>query len=337
MKTIIKSSLQYLRTAVVLCLISHANNLKSQDIIIKTDSNRIQSIIQEINQDDITYKLFNYSDGPRITISKTEIAYIKYKNGVIDYFTMPVSQSTSNICDLDKYNMDGDMPTYIPYSEKRNKKCEKLYLHKNYLGVNFLSFLNTSIGFNYMRDFAKEHLIVNVPVAFGLGHPNITDATYRGYLGGQQTNSHYSVMKFQSGLSVLYAPTMNKEVNFLIGPSFLFSSYRIDVNTTFNTSQTYTNINNGYPYTQYVSKKYKNSFNLNRQVYGMSVGFLARFNERINMNALFTLGLKSDTYKDKDPYGFEYIKSQGGTPQEFDYKYNAAPYAQLALSIGYRF
>lgn len=338
MKTILNTKLnQCLSTAIVLCFAIISSSINAQDIIVKTDSNRIESVIEEIKQEDVTYRLFNYSDGPKITMSKTQIAYIKYKNGAIDYLNTANKNAAIETSNLNYYNMDGDIPTYTPCSEKRSKKCEKLYTHKNYLGVNILSFLNTTIGFNYMRDFKNEHLIINVPFAFGLGNPTITNATYKGYLGGNQTNSHYSVLKFQGGLSLLYAPSMNREVNFLIGPSFLYSSYRIDVNTTFSSSETYTTTTYGNTYTQHVSKKYKNNFDLQRQVYGMSVGFLARFSERINMNALFTLGLKSDTYKDKDPYGFEYIKSQGGNVSEFDYKYNAAPYAQIALSIGYRF
>jgi hypothetical protein len=88
---------------------------------------------------------------------------------------------------------------------------------------------SVSLGFNYMRDIKKAHLIIHVPVGIGLGRPVITNGLYgRVYLDGTGTTK-YEKMNYQVGISPLFTPSMKSPVNFLIGPSYTFTEYRMSV------------------------------------------------------------------------------------------------------------
>lgn len=311
----------------IILAIAVVNVIKSQDIITRTDSSKVKAAILEINTTEIKYKLFNYADGPTIICNKEDVVYITFKNGAVDRFTNPKANSVTNKSyDPNRYNLDNvPVKTYNP--EEKIKKCEKLYIKKNYLGFNYIAFLNTALGFNYMRDIKKANLIINVPFAVGLGTPIITNSLYsRGFLDGTSTTK-YEQMKYQLGINALFTPTMNREVNFLMGPSFNFTEYRMSVNTSYTT--------NDAPQYEYNNGHFINNFNLRREHYGINLGVLARFSERINMNMLITFGYKKDTYSEKDPYGFEKISTEAkyySRPQE-----NVMPYVNFAWSIGYRF
>ena len=219
------------------------------------------------------------------------------------------------------------MPVSVYVAQDKIKKCEKLYTRKNYIGFNYISFLNTALGFNYMRDVKKANLIINIPFAFGLGSPSITNSLYSiNYLDGTHTTK-YELMKYQIGISALFAPSMNKEVNFLMGPSFNFSEYKMSVNTQYS-------ISSATPY-QYTYETFSNNFILRRVHYGLNMGFLARFSEKVNMNMLFTFGYKKDTYNQIDPFGINQINSV--VKNKIIPKDNVMPYENFAWSVGYRF
>ena len=80
---------------------------------------------------------------------------------------------------------------------------------------------------------------------------------------------------------------------------------------------------------------FNNKFTLRRQHYGVNVGFLARFSEKVNMNMLITFGYKQDSYDEKDPYGIE--KMNVDAKYQMKPKDNVMPYVNFAWSVGYRF
>jgi hypothetical protein len=301
---------------------------KAQDIITKNDSSKVTATVLEINPTDIKFKLFDYTDGPKITTRKSEIAYIVYRNGVVERFQKSTSTPKYDAYQsVNKYNLDNVPVTMYASPEAKIKKCEKLYTKKNYLGFNYIAFLNTALGFNYMRDVKKANMIINVPFAFGLGSPSITSSLYSRNYTDNTSTTKYDLLKYQVGVNALFAPSMNREVNFLMGPSFNFSEYRMSVDTKYTTVTAGQN--------EYNDGRFKNQFNLRREHYGVNVGFLARFSEKINMNMLITFGYKKDTYNEKDPYGIESINSNARytvTAPE-----NVMPYVNFAWSIGYRF
>jgi hypothetical protein len=301
--------------------------LDAQDIITKADSSKVVASIAEITPTQVKYKLFNYEDGPLITSNRSEIAYITFKNGMTERF--PKTVIVNPAYNPNRYNLD-KQPVSAYNPEQRIKKCAALYKGKNYIGFNYITFLNTALGFNYMRDIKKANLIINVPFAVGLGAPSVTNGLYgRSYLDNN-ASTKYDRMQYQIGLSTLFAPGMSKEVNFLMGPSFNFTSYIVSVNRSFSVPTGQSNSN-------FTRIDFKNTFELRRLHYGVNVGFLARFSERFNMNMLLTIGYKKDSYTRNDPYGVEQINKQTNGMGNYVLPENVMPYVNFAWSLGYRF
>ena len=61
----------------------------SQDIIVKPDSSKIEAKILEVRASEIQYKLFNFQEGPLYYISKNDIAYVVFANGIKEIFETP--------------------------------------------------------------------------------------------------------------------------------------------------------------------------------------------------------------------------------------------------------
>jgi hypothetical protein len=299
----------------------------AQDIIVKNDSSRIKTNISEINPEYVRYTLFGYQDGPSIMIRVEEIAYITFKNGTSERFT-PVPKKEEPVkTSLNQYNLDGSTPQIIDCDPESMKGYERLYKHRNYFGFNYLSLLNSNVSFTYMRDFKKQGLILQVPLSFGIGTPNMTNSVYSGnYLNSGNTTT-YNIMNYNIGLGLLFSPSLSKNVNFLIGPSFSFAQYDMSTKATYH-------IATGVQY-QTIEKVYTNNFQLFRQQYGGSMGFLFRFAEHFNMSLMLNVGCKKDTYNEEDPYGVDYINTQ--SVYQFRKSNNVLPYASFAWTMGYRF
>lgn len=298
----------------VLCC---AEQSVAQDLIVKNDSTKIRALVLEIYPAQLKYKLFDYPDGPQITENKDQIAYIVFGNGLRERFPKAVPAKTAY--DPNAYNLDKvPVRPYDPLA--RQKKYEAFYQYKNYVGFNYIAFLNAAVGFQYMRDIRKAQLILQVPVAIGMGKPPITNGLYgRNYLDGMST-TQYERMNYQAGLSALFTPSMKGPVNFLLGPAFNFSEYRMSVNSV---------------WTSYGQRaEFSNSFKLYRSHYGVNVGLMARYNSRFNMCLLLTMGYKQDRYSEPDPYGYgiRHIIYNNQVVED-----NTKSYVNFSWTLGYRF
>lgn len=231
---------------------------------------------------------------------------------------------------IDTYHSTLENPNFkIASSLKRERDSldELLYAHKNYIGFNPYVLINNCIGFNYMRDVRKLHLIVNAPITIGFDACKITNVLQKKFHYEDQGELTFNKLNYQFGINLLFVPIMNRSVNFLIGPLYLFTSYNV-------TSTLYYNI----PYhNTYV---FKNNFEIKRHYYGISIGFLKRFDNRFNLTMLLTLGTKIDSYSKFDPFGTEYVKSIGGnyysrSPDFLSLKSDV--YANFMWTFGYRF
>jgi hypothetical protein len=58
----------------------------SQDLILKTNGDTIMAKVMEVGLNAVSYKKFNYQDGPVFTESKSDIRFIRYANGDMQYF-----------------------------------------------------------------------------------------------------------------------------------------------------------------------------------------------------------------------------------------------------------
>ncbi len=90
----------------------------SQDIIVKTDSSKIETKILEVRKTEIQYKLFNFQDGPLYVVSKNDIAYVVYANGIKEIFV--TSKTTNNVSATSSISKDTTFtnPTPTKESEK---------------------------------------------------------------------------------------------------------------------------------------------------------------------------------------------------------------------------
>jgi hypothetical protein len=309
-----------------------ANYIVAQDMIVKKDSSRISATILEIKSGEIKYKLYNYEDGPTIVASKKDLAYVRFRNGMLEIFSEKESMPAHHY-DPNKYNLDQEAVPYRPVTTSRevssikkekSRHYEKLYDRKSYLGFNFMSYINGSIGFNYMRDFRKSNLILNIPFSFGFAKPRVTNSLYNldGETGGSGVTK-YQKLNYKGGISLLFSPSLNYNFNFLFGPAISFSEFDM------STNKFYFNYLSGTP-----GISFSNDFKIYRLHYGIDVGIQARFSEKLNLSCLLTYGYKEDTYSEKDPFGIQYAGEQGHTVHVRE---NNSPYVTLALSLGYRF
>lgn len=63
----------------------------AQDVIVKLDATEISAKVLVVGVDEISYKKWNFQDGPTYQIKKEDVFYIKYSNGMKDVFTEPSS------------------------------------------------------------------------------------------------------------------------------------------------------------------------------------------------------------------------------------------------------
>lgn len=296
----------------------------AQDLIVFTDSSKVKAVISEISNDNVKYKRYDMPEGPKYTVDRKTVAYVKYKNGNTERLQEPM-QSTG--FDYSVYNMDGSRPRTIKNEQGIVKSKAHLYKRKNYIGFNHLALLNSNLSFSFMHDLAKEKLILHLPLSFGYGKPDLTNSVYNGSYLYWRNSTHYNRMNYSVGAGLLFSPSFGHSVNFLIGPSFSVSQYEMSTKASITTM-----VPNQGPV---VIEEYKNDFILIRQVYGGTIGFLFRISERLNMTALANIGCKKDAYNESDPFGIEYINKKtnyNNVPNA-----NVLPYANFSWTIGYRF
>lgn len=63
----------------------------SCDLIVTTDAKEIQAQIVKVGVDAIDYKACDYIDGPTRAIAKSEVFYVKYRNGTKEVFNISSS------------------------------------------------------------------------------------------------------------------------------------------------------------------------------------------------------------------------------------------------------
>jgi hypothetical protein len=315
---------------IIIAGIALIKTAKAQDQIVTVDSSRIQTIVQEVQQNNIKYKLAKNEEGPSYIIAKSSVAYILYKNGTTERYSKPKAQNN-----LNQYNLDGfqspDLNVYhrIPRRpQPQEQDNSHLYKRKNYIGINHLAFLNSNISLTFMRDVQKEKLILQIPVSIGMGKPDLTNNAYNGSYLNYGSKNTYNQMNYQAGLGLLFTPSFGEKINFLIGPSLSFTQYQMSTKTNYMiASPTSTN--------PPVTGEFKNDFTLYRQFYGATVGFMFRMSEKLNMTLTANVGCKKDSYNEKDTFGIEYVNKQTGWGR--DANANVLPYANFSWTIGYRF
>lgn len=73
-------------TALLLAALFCTAAAEAQDLIVKRDSARIESVVSEIAPETVRYKRFSNPGGPTYVLPVAEIAYIRFSNGETEHF-----------------------------------------------------------------------------------------------------------------------------------------------------------------------------------------------------------------------------------------------------------
>ena len=65
----------------------------AQDLIVRTDSTRIEARVTEVSPETVRYKRFSNPDGPTYVLPVAGIDYIRYANGETDRFRQPAASA----------------------------------------------------------------------------------------------------------------------------------------------------------------------------------------------------------------------------------------------------
>lgn len=76
----------------VLCGVTTA---AAQDLIVKTDSSKIEATVTEVSPDAVRYKRFSNPDGPTYVLPTAEISYIQYANGEKELYSAASAASAA--------------------------------------------------------------------------------------------------------------------------------------------------------------------------------------------------------------------------------------------------
>ena len=79
----------------------------AQDLIVKTDSTRIEARVAEISPENIRYKRFARPDGPVYVLPVAQVAYIRYADGFMEYYAAKPAEAADH------------KPTTLPMPEPR--------------------------------------------------------------------------------------------------------------------------------------------------------------------------------------------------------------------------
>lgn len=173
------------RISYIIPLLVLSAKMFCQDFLIKKDSVRIEVKLLEVKPDELKYKLFSYQDGPDIIISKNEVAYVIYSNGIKEVFKSTENTAADNIFvnptplkgsvkrpdsigNYIKFNLQlGTMMQSLSSNYQRrepspqNTASEKYsassnkYIYNYNVGFNFLfgssPYIKHIIGVNYLR------------------------------------------------------------------------------------------------------------------------------------------------------------------------------------------
>lgn len=103
------------RTLVFLLAVIFATlKVNAQDLIITSDSQKIEAVIIEVSDDAIKYKKFTNQSGPAFVIKPEKISSIIYQNGEVQVFqTKPKENKPTDDCLEEVINLKTDAQEYI--------------------------------------------------------------------------------------------------------------------------------------------------------------------------------------------------------------------------------
>lgn len=286
----------------------------AQDQLFKKDNSKTEIRVLEISADEIKYKLFNYQDGPTITVLKSEVALIIYQDGRHQTFQAQEPKPQQPVL------IYSDEAAKRRLANKRYRDSVKFENYrevmstKNLISLNLLEPLNGGFGISYLREFSNGSFHIYVPVSAGVSEPffnqpnnTIFGSQYYNYNGIH--NFKFNRKTIEAGVGIHLHSNPKRRVTHVIGPYIGISQYT-----------------GNYDYTIYTPGQYStlghNPFVLNRYSFMLDNGFLFRVDKHFNMLLLAGLGYRSDDYLSNDPKNYMYSNYGNyntGFPFEFPF------------------
>lgn len=207
------------RFSYIILLLFIAVKFYSQDIIVKKDSTKLISKLLEINPQKIKYSRFDNLKGPIYVISKNDVAYIIYSNGMKESFhnnpELPANNSylnkkdslvkTLRVKDYIKFNVQIGAIVNNNYSNVQRKQptpsrttSESYSAHNGNL-YNY----NINLGFNFLfgRSKCVKHILgVNYLHSRGEYEYNYGQGGYTSYQKDLKYISHVDYLNFVTGI-----------------------------------------------------------------------------------------------------------------------------------------
>ena len=318
----------------ILCAFFIGGNLSSQDQLFKKDNTKLEVKILEINPTEIKYKLFNYEDGPIITVLKSEVALIIYKNGMHEVITaspeisIVKDQEFKKNVKLEKWELQKKREADRIAEQEAGDSiasagAKNVLLTKNTIGVNMLEPMNGCIGVTFLREFANHYLNAYVPINIGVTTPFANQQTVSTF---HLINDNYNIANYkftrktiEIGLGINFQTNSTKQATYFVGPLVEVAQYV----GTFDTY--YYNNYNGQ------ASQVNHGFVMNRWSYMINNGAIFRPTKNFTIILSGAIGFRKDSYVANDPASFN----------TNNYYYNRTTFPlnalKLGLCIGYRF
>ena len=190
---------------VVLCSL----NIYAQDKIYKTDNSVVEAKVIEISPSEIKYKLFSNPDGPTYILNKSDAAMIIYQNGQHEVFSktipVPITKNLSEDRSADK--------------TMKEKELELNNLKKNSIGMNMFEILLTNITLFYEKKLPSGEIGFKIPISMGARAASGDIRQYDKF-------SFSSNKTYSSGFDINFYITSRKKIQYFVGPSFQFGSFK---------------------------------------------------------------------------------------------------------------
>lgn len=175
-------------------LISTVTSAWAQDVIVKKDDSKIDAKIIEIQGSEIRYKKFSNPDGPDYTISKREVAEVRYQNGEVESLAK-VKQATG--------------------SED---------FGRHFVSYNAFALLFSNVNFAYEHFFPSGYFSVKVPLTIGFSSDELDD---------DPSSDIVKIGKnkiFNVGVDFNFYPTGQGRAKYFMGTGIEYGQYKYQKN-----------------------------------------------------------------------------------------------------------
>lgn len=176
------------KTAFLILLCFFTFNLFSQDTIVKHDRTIIISKVLEISPKEISYSIYNSTDGSSFTLSKSEISSITYSNGTKELFNTAEEKIITKKQEEPSFTEPTEKEKPAPSRiEIRNSKKHRLtistslyplFIYEEIINIDYCYRYRHSFGFSLGQVYPNSKLEVNILASDQTVDPGLI---YNGY------------------------------------------------------------------------------------------------------------------------------------------------------------